>query len=331
MSTKNLGALGKIAIKPFSDPDVENMGLENYNYVVFPNTFQVEPLAAIEQNGKIRYLNGLYEFAPEIKQITDEAKKKAVIKDIRETVAMLERERAFNHIDVDDKDFWSKVEMFGPNNSEIWSKVLLKLGNDDVYLDPANNLDHLLIIKGIENGGFSLVATSWEDCKRNKKKWYLDRQIDTMANKVSSVKLKNKALALLNTLSDEDPRKLYYIAKNIVKDSIQYSNRTLPDTVYSNLDSYIQGLSYDSDKKRCASLFIEHAEMSHDVLKLKAIIKDASFHKYIIVKADGVLYEETENIMLGRNSADVLEFLNNPLNEDILDKLMARVEALWAK
>jgi len=67
------------------------------------------------------------------------------------------------------------------------------------------------------------------------------------------------------------------------------------------------------------------------VLKLKAIIKDASFHKYIIVKADGVLYEETENIMLGRNSADVLEFLNNPLNEDILDKLMARVEALWAK
>ena len=127
MSTK-LEHMGKVTIKPFTDPNQENMGLEKYNYVVFPNTFQVESLAAVEQNGKMRYLTGLNEFAPEVKQIKDSAKKSAVIKDIRETIALLERERAFNQIDPEDKDFWSKVELFTPSNSDIWGKVFLKLG-----------------------------------------------------------------------------------------------------------------------------------------------------------------------------------------------------------
>ena len=49
----------KVRIKAYCDPTIENMGLESYNYVVFPNTFQVESLAAIEQNGKTVYLTGL--------------------------------------------------------------------------------------------------------------------------------------------------------------------------------------------------------------------------------------------------------------------------------
>ena len=73
-------SIGKISIKPYTDPNAENMGLEKYNYVVFPNTFQIETLAAIEVNGKTRYLNGLNEFAPEIKAIKDPEKKAAKIK-----------------------------------------------------------------------------------------------------------------------------------------------------------------------------------------------------------------------------------------------------------
>ena len=66
---QKLETMGKVSIKAFTDPNQENMGLEKYNYVVFPNTFQVETLAAIEQNGKTRYLTGLNEYAPEVKQI----------------------------------------------------------------------------------------------------------------------------------------------------------------------------------------------------------------------------------------------------------------------
>lgn len=330
MSTK-LENLGKVSIKPYTDPNQENLGLEKYNYVVFPNTFQVETLAAIEQNGKSRYLTGLNEFAPEVKQIADLEKRKATISDIRETVALLERERAFNHLDVEDKDFWAKVEMFKPDNSEIWGKVFIKLGNDDIVLNPKDNLDHLIIVKAIENGGFSLVAPSFEEAKRTKQKWYLDRQIETMSTKINVSKLRNKALSILQTISEEEPRRLYYVAKNIDAHSHQYSNKTLQDVIYDNMDKYINGLGYDNDKKRCAKSFIDYTEMSIEDLKIKAIIKDASFYKFITLKPDGMLYETTQSVMLGRNVSDVLEFLKNPTNEDMLDLLMAKVEDIWSK
>jgi len=324
-------SIGKISIKPYTDPNSENMGLEKYNYVVFPNTFQIETLAAVEVNGKTRYLNGLNEFAPEIKQIQDEEKRASKIKSIRETIATLERERAFNHIKPEDEDFWSKVEMFNPDNSKIWGKVLLKLGNDIQQLDPKNNLDHLILLHAIENGGFSLVATSFEEAKRTKQKWYLDRQVDSISTKTSVTKLRNKALALMQELSEEEPRKLFYIAKNLNAKGVQYSNRTLADVIYNDMDIYINGLGYDNNKKRCANTFIEHASHSIEDLKIKAIIKDAAFYKFIITKPDGMLHEASQNVMLGRNVSDVLEYLKNPANDDMLDILMAKVEQTWSK
>jgi len=331
MSTERLGE-GKISIKAYCDPTIQNMGLEKYGYVVFPNTQQVEPLAAIEQNGKLRYVTGLNEFAPDIKKIADKEKQAAAVKEIREVIIMLEKDRAYNmNLDVQDKDFWNKVEMFKPDNSEIWSKVFLRLGNDDMQLDPVNNLDHLIIIKAIEAGGFSLVAQSLEDCKRQKKKWYLDRQIDTIATKTSVTKLRNRALAILQKLSEDNPRKLFYIAKNITGNAIQFSNRTLPDVIYDSLDVYINGLAADSDKKRCAKTFIEASETSVEILKIKAIVKDATFYKYITAKSDNMLYETATNTALGRNVSEVLEYMLNPINDDVLDRLMENVESLWSK
>jgi len=324
-------SVGKISIKPYTDPNSENMGLEKYNYVVFPNTFQIETLAAVEVNGKTRYLNGLNEFAPEIKQIQDEEKKASKIKSIRETIATLERERAFNHIKPEDEDFWSKVEMFNPDNSKVWGKVFLKLGNDIQQLDPKNNLDHLILLHGIENGGFSLVASSFEEAKRTKQKWYLDRQVDSISSQTGVTKLRNKALALMQELSEEEPRKLFYIAKNLNAKGVQYSNRTLADVIYNDMDIYINGLGYDNNKKRCANTFTEHASYSIEDLKIKAIIKDAAFYKFIITKPDGMLHEASQNVMLGRNVSDVLEYLKNPANDDILDILMAKVEQTWSK
>jgi hypothetical protein len=33
--------------------------------------------------------------------------------------------------------------------------------------------------------------------------------------------------------------------------------------------------------------------------------------------------------MLGRNLADVVEFMKNPINQDITDQLVAKVEVNW--
>jgi hypothetical protein len=64
---------------------------------------------------------------------------------------------------------------------------------------------------------------------------------------------------------------------------------------------------------------------------MKAMIKDAIFYKFIILKSDGYLYHADTSSLLGKNIADVAEYLSNPLNEDILTKLLSSVDEQWNK
>jgi len=324
---------GRIAIKPYSDPTVPYMGLENYGLVVFPGTHQREPMACIEQNGRIRYLNGLDESAPEVKGIQDKEKREARIKEIRSIVAALEFEKHYTELDIEDPKFWSKVQTYKPNNSEFWSNIAIQCDNDDIPLDPMNKTEDLLIVLAIEAGGFPMVAKSFEDCKSgiHKRKWFLDRQIDTAASKASSSKLKNKALALLTDISEENPRKLFYIAKLVDTNSMQYKNGTIQDVIYDNMDEYINGYGSESSIKKAANHFMDIAKLDMQELKIRSMIKDATFYKYIILKGDGLLYYAKDNVMLGRNPSEVYEFLANPMNEDILVKLQQEIETVWGE
>src|SRR5690554_6326927 len=83
-------------IVPFLDPNVKNMGLENYGFVLFEGAKQQEQLACLEANGIKRYITGLNEFAPEIQNELDEEVKAAKIKTIRERVVYIERALASN-------------------------------------------------------------------------------------------------------------------------------------------------------------------------------------------------------------------------------------------
>jgi hypothetical protein len=164
---------GRITIKPYVDRTVSNMGLEDYEMVVFPGTFQREPMACVEQNGRIRYLNGLDESAPEVKGMKDEKAKEAKIKEIRSIVAMLEFEKHYNTLDIEDPEFWNKVQTYKPNNTEFWSSIVLECENKTIVLDPVNKTEDLLKVLAIEAGGFPLVAKSKEDCISglHKRKW----------------------------------------------------------------------------------------------------------------------------------------------------------------
>jgi hypothetical protein len=63
--------------------------------VLFEGIFHEEQIICLENNGIKRYVTGLNEFAPEIKNLPEE-EKEAVIKDIRNTVAQLEKELIAN-------------------------------------------------------------------------------------------------------------------------------------------------------------------------------------------------------------------------------------------
>lgn len=321
---------GPIRIKPYFDANRPNMGLEQYGLVLFDGVAQEEQLACLEKNGVKQYLSGLNEFAPEIKLLPPD-QREAKIKDIRNTVAQLERELAANVINPDDADFWSKVQLLRPNNDDFWGKINLRCTNDELILDPVRDPYDLIRIYAIEAGGFSMVAKSYEDAKSRPvpTKFYLDKFEDTASTKTEIKKLRNKALAELQKLFDKNQNKLFYVAKALDANSIQYKKSTPNDVIYDNMDRYINGEGIETNKKRAAQSFLDTCSMDMESLKIKSIIKDSTFYKYIITKVDGFIYHQDTSTLMGRNPSDVAEYLKNPLNETILVDLTKRVEKLW--
>ncbi len=49
----------------------------------------------------------------------------------------------------------------------------------------------------------------------------------------------------------------------------------------------------------------------------------------VCVIADGYIYHSKLNVLLGRNVSDVVEYLRNPLNEDVLKDLSTTCEKYW--
>lgn len=322
---------GSITIKPFFDPNKSNLGLEKYNMSLFDGVFHEEQLACIERNGITRYLTGLNEFAPEIKLIKDPEEREAKIKEIRNVVSELEKELAANIIDPNDKDFWNKVQLLSPNNHDFWSKITIRCGNEPVYLDPSKDAHDLIKIYAIENGGFSIVARSYEDARSRSvaPKFYLDKFVETVSTKTELSKLRNKAISELTKLFDKNQNKLFYVAKVVDGNSVQYKKSTPNDIVYDNMDRFIRGEGVEPNIKRASQLFLDAAVSDMETLKLKSIVKDSTYYKFIIAKSDGFIYHTDSSALMGRNAADCVEFLKNPLNDGLLLDLTKKVEKYW--
>jgi len=318
-----------IAVRPYFDKQSTNMGLEDYGMSLFDGVTHNEQLACLENNGVIRYVTGLNEFAPEIKLLPAEIRD-ARVKEIRNSVCELEKELAANIIDVEDKDFWNQVKLLKPDNKIFWNKIAMSCGNEPVYLDPTKPFDKIKL-HAIEAGGFSMIAKSYEDARSKAvaPKFFLDKEEETVMIRTEYKKMRNKALSELQKLFDKNSTKLFYIAKVVDANSTQYRKSTPLDVIYENMDRYISGEGAESNKERAAKTFIDANNMDMETLKIKSIVRDSSFFKYIISKPDGYIYHAKTNSLLGRNVSDVLEHLKNPLNEDILKDLNMSVEKYW--
>ncbi len=317
-------------IRPYVDKAIFNMGLENYNLSLHDGTFHKEDLMCLEENGVLRYVTGLNEFAPEIKRLPIE-QREAKIKEIRAIVAELEQELATNIVDPNDEHFWTKVKLLRPDNHAFWSNISLRCGNTPVFLDPVNNPHDLIKVYAIEAGGFSMIAPTYEYARSQHKppKFYLDKVVETAATKTEVKKMRNKAKAELQKLYDKNINKLFYVLKIIDINSIQYKKSTPNDTLYENADTFIEGEGSEANERRAAQSFLDIAKLDMETLKVRAIIKDATFLNIIIQKPDGFVYHRSSNSLLGRGPADITEYLKNPLNDQILSDILTHVEKQW--
>ena len=318
-----------IAVRPFFDSTASNMGLENYGLSLYDGVKHHEQLSCLESNGVMRYVTGLNEFAPEIKLLAKDVRE-ARIKEIRSAIIELEKDLAANVIDIDDKDFWNKVTLLRPDNQKFWNKINISCGNEPMFLDPKDPYDRIKLF-AIEAGGFAIVAKSYDDARSKAvaPKFYLDKEEETVMARTEYKKMRNKALSELQKLFDKNSTKLFYIAKVVDLNSTQYKKSTPNDVIYENMDMYINGDGGEGNKERAAKSFIETAAMDMETLKIKSIVRDSVFFKYIINRADGYIYHVKSSALLGRNVADVVEYLKNPLNEDILKDLNTAVEKYW--
>jgi len=322
--------MGSIAIRPYFESSVSNMGLEKYGLSLFDGVFHEEQLACLEINGVKRYITGLNEFAPEIKSLPSD-EREAKVKQIRKAVSDLEKELNSNVVDPEDKDFWNKIELLKPSNSMFWDKIILRCGNEPTYLQPDKDAYDLIKLHAINAGGFSMIAKSFDDARTRSvpPKFYLDISEETVVIKTELKKMRNKALAELQKMYDKNANKLLYVAKILDISSTLYTKSTPNDILYDNMDKYINGETVEKNKKLTAEKFLEVSSNDLTTLKLRAIAKDAAYHKYIVTKPDGFIYHLSSSTMLGRNLADVVEFLKNPTNEQITAQIVSKVEEHW--
>ena len=319
-----------IAIRPYFNSAVSNMGLEQYGLTLYEGVTHYEQLACLENNGVKRYVTGLNEFAPDVKNIPNPEAREAKIKEIRTAVADLEKSLAANYLEINDSQFWSKVTLLRPDNDEFWSRIDLKCGNDPVFLDPSDPFD-LIKIYAINAGGFSQVAKSYEDARSRPKpvKFYLDKFEDTMATKTESKKLKNKALSELQKLYDKNQNKMFYVAKLVDIAGVQYKKTTPNDVIYDNMDNYINGEGTEKSLSRASQNFLNACDMDMETLKLKCLVKDAVYYKIFVPKTDSFIYHKQSGTLLGKNQEEIVEYFKNPLNEALLLEVTKKIESYW--
>lgn len=317
-----------IAIRAYFNADLDNMGLEKYNMSLHEGAYHSESIACLERNGIKRYLTGLNEFAPEIKGLP-EAQKKAKVKQIRQHVIDLEKELASNVIDIDDKDFWKKVQVVRPDNDAFWNKIVIKVGNDPVYLDPKVDAYDKIKLLAIEAGGFSLVADSLATAKKTGKfKFYLDRVLQTASTRTKNAKIKNKALGILSELYDEDKTRLMHVVKTLTFNSSQYTHTTPIDVLYEDADGYINGNGRESDVAKASKNFVDAAKLPTEDLYIHSMIKDALAFNILTTKSDGYIYEKKSSSKIATTKEGVAEFLKNPEYDEMLMGIRTEVELM---
>lgn len=323
----------RYSIKPYLPANYKNGGLENYGMIVGDGVEHEEELALIDYDGNKRYINGLNEFAPEVALIANPEEKAAKIREIRAIVARIERERNANILDVEDEHFWDKVKSCKPDNDAFWGKIKIKVGNEPVFLNPETSIIDLVKLRAIEARGFDSIAPSLDYARMAAKPplFYLDKNYDAVLANTEIKKTKNRAIAVLQNIYDANPSKLFLIAKVLDHTGHTYKKHTPADVLYDTLDDYLNGRGGERSIKMAAKTFIETSELDNATLKIKALIKDASFYKFIAFKSDGFIWHLKSDSMMGRNIEECVEYLKNPLNEKIYDDINSKVEQHWIK
>lgn len=308
-----------ISIEQYFDPEIPNMGLEKYGMSMMEGGGVSEDLGYLKFGNQIRYMTGLDPQAKSVRDIEDPTTKDATLTEINRTVTYLEKILGEGTLDATNADFWRSIR--------------LEVKGRRKYLD-LEDVHDLVLYHCIKAGGFSEIAGSFEEARSNPSKvykYYIQEIDEISAVKTEVKKERNAALAELEKVRTKDPSKLLKIAKVLLTADNQFTNSTPVDHIYDKLDDFINGVIVKTNKKKTPSDFIETAKLDKATLNLRAIVIDAIYYKYVILKSDNMYYNRDTGSLYGRNLEELVAYLKNPINSTELDNITEKVEAKWSK
>jgi len=352
---------GLVSIKPYVS-EKPNMGHEKYDEVLFPGTAQMDSVMCLTRDNIKTYITGLNEYSADIQSIRNDDEKLAKIRAIRETVAYMENAANAN-FKVSPKDcmnnygkisergesldtFWDNVTMFqsvcvdkfdarGNRIESYWDKLHVDLNNDGRALN-LDDVHDLAIYHVISAGGFGLIAPSYLFLPYQKDKYQdLHKTEDVATIKTEFPILKNKAAGILENMRVSGDNKLFYMAIMCApQGAAQYKMGSFAATpqlqLYADLDTYLSGKA-GIGIKEAVNTFLKYNEMKIDEIENRCYVKVATELRLIDLKHNGQLCYLKKDANLGKNLEDIVSYLGNPLNQEILDHLRDSIVYEWTK
>lgn len=308
-----------VTIEQYFDPEIPNLGLEKYGMSLMDDGGIVEDLGYTKFGNQIRYITGLDVHSKSVKDIEDPVQRDAVINEINKTVEHIEKVLGAGAL--------------SPTNADFWSTIKLEIRGIRKYLD-LSDVQDLVLYHCIKGGGFAEVAPSFEVAKNSPTKvfkFYLQELEEIAAIKTEIKKERNAARAELEKIRTKDPGKLFKVAKVVLTADNQFRYSTPIDHIYDKLDDFIEGTVVKTNKKKTPADFMAAAKLDKATLNLRAIVIDAIYYKFILLKSDNTYYNIETSSAYGRNLEEVIAYLGNPINSTELENISSRVEAIWNK
>lgn len=314
----------RVSIRQYVNPEIPNMGLEKEGMSVFfgeNGSGGLKEWLGYRQVGNQRiYLTGLDSTSNNITSIADPELRDATLKQVTEVKDFLEKDANYG------------VNQLNPNNGDFWKEIALEIRTPILELD-LSDPKYLLLYFGIKGGGFGEVAPSYDYARTAVKvyKFYLHEDAEVMSIKTEITKLRNRAKGKLQMLLDEDPNKMFYIAKCVLPITKGYRASTVNDIIYEDLNDYIEGTTVKTNLKQTPSKFLAYVEKDKADVLHEAIVKEALHQHFISKTSENVYINNYTTEEYGKNEEDIIAYLKNPLHSDELIQLTERVNKAWGK
>lgn len=327
--TSKLREKGLISIKPYVDKNSSvGMGLQDIGMVIFPGSEHVDRMFYKMIGNKRQYVTGLNDLDPDVLKIEDEKEREAKVKEIRETVALVEEMVTGVKVDPKNNDFWGKITVLNPSNKDFFSEIVLKLNNDDMplFVDDEFLVRDLVIYNSILAGGFYEVAPNLNKAKDQNKRWYLSVERDMEDIEISTKRVVNQATLALEQLIDKDNLEIIYTAKALCTDAAKYSvNSANINACYNILNDYIQGKKDEADSYKAATKFKQLCLLEPEEVLIRAMVRDAIALRMFKVTDQNIVIGET-NKFVGATLEEVYNYFSNPLNQEDLNFILEKLK-----